>query len=564
MNTLGRKPGPSDAVLENLAHAKLVNEREPIIAAQAANLAAKVDRIVVLMLENRSFDHMLGWVGPAGGGLSGNEFCPVVAPEKGAPAVSPEAGKFFRPFVTGQTRLPISPAHAGGATLGQINGGNMQGFLAQFIRVREREIRRHGDIGGEDGAAMPMATYARESLPAYSHLVGHELTCSAWHSSVPSGTWPNRMYLYSGCCGGTMRNGDVVIRDETFDVLMPRQMIVDLLDAASPQVSWSVYTHNAAWMRMYPGRQNGFGKHTKPFRQFQGDCKEGGAALAEVVFIDPRFSLDIGGARLQNDDLAPADLIDGQQLVADIYLALAQLPTAERERTLLVVTYDEHGGFYDHVLPPPTIGKNVDENDDFDTYGIRVPAFVCSAWAPAGSFSNLLLDHASLYATLHRRFVPDAPFPSRRAQVANTLGALLTRQTPRAAFPTADLPGNIAIGHRARQAERQARREDRQEDRADRREDRQEDRQEDRANRRDDRQDDRAARRDDRQDDRSERRDDRHQDRSERRDDRQEDRNDRHADRPGMVGSESRRPSADADDDGMAEWIRRLDEPDGG
>jgi hypothetical protein len=367
------------------------------------------------------------------------------------------------------------------------------------------------------------------------------------------------MYLYSGHCGGLLGNGNVVLRDKPYDEAMPKQLLVDLLDQASPAVSWSVYTHSVAWMRIYPGRQHGFGRHMHPIRSFARDCRRGGEHLAQVVFIDPRFSLDVGGARLQNDDLAPADLIDGQQLVADVYRALAELPAGERERTMLVVTYDEHGGFFDHVRPPPTIGRNPEEGDDFAHYGVRVPAFVCSAYTPAGASSDLLLDHASLYATLHRRFVPDAPFPSRRAEVANTLGGLLTLDQPRRAFPTDDLPGNLAMAHRARRAEREDRREDRREERREDREERREERREDREQRQDARADRREDRRDDRTDRREERREDRAQRREDRRDDRAERRDGADAKPPGI-----KHPVAtEHNDDGLAEWIRSLGEPDG-
>jgi hypothetical protein len=319
-------------------------------------------------------------------------------------------------------------------------------------------------------------------------------------------------------------------------------------------------------MRVFPDRQKGFAAFTRRFASFDADCRHGGDRLPPVVFIDPRFGHDFGAELTASDDLAPANLVDGQQLVAEVYRSLAALPAAERDRTLLVVTYDEHGGFYDHVPPPPAIGSDPVESADFATYGVRVPAFVCSAYAPAGASTDVLLDHASVHATIHRRFLPGAPFLSRRAEVANTLGAVLTRDQPRTAFPTEDLPGRLAIGHQARVEERQERREDRREDRQarqDERHERGEDRREERQARQDERQERRDDRREDRQgrqDERQEARQDRREDRQGRQDERREDRQERREER-----WEERAPTADDEDGGFRAWIAglRADERDG-
>jgi phospholipase C len=448
----------------------------------------------------------------------------------------------FRPFRTGETRLPISPSHAGGATLRQINGGNMQGFVHEFVCQRKDEIGRRDTIGGGDARAMPMAFYGRDSLVTYRHLADHELVCRAYHASVPAGTWPNRMFLYAGTSNGLLGNGKVIRRDDAYDDKMPKTLLVDRLAAASPPIPWAVYTHNVAWMRVFPGRQKGFGAFTRWFGTFAADCRHGGDRLPPVVFVDPRFGDDVGLELGASDDLAPANLVDGQQLVAEVYRSLAELPAAERARTLLVVTYDEHGGFYDHVPPPPVIGSDPAESPDFDRYGVRVPTFVCSAYAPAGASTDVLLDHASVHATIHRRFLPGVPFPSRRVQVANTLGAVLTLDQPRAAFPTEGLPGRLGIGHEARVEERQERREDRGE-------------------RRDERRDERGERRDERRDERGERRDERRDDRGERREERRDDRGERREERR----EERRVPTPDDEDGGFRTWIAglRRDERDG-
>jgi phospholipase C len=526
------KPELSDPVREQLEHDLLVKEREPLLAEQTENLAAKVDRIVVLMMENRSFDHMLGWLPPERGGLTGEEFCPLEAPSHGFRPLSADDGEpGFKPFRTTETRLPISPTHAGGATLRQINGGNMQGFVHEFVCERREEFGLRDRIGGGDARAMPMAFYGPESLATYRHLAASELVCSGYHASIPAGTWPNRMFLYAGTSNGLVGNGNVVRRNDTYDAAMPKKLLTDLFTSVSPPVSWAVYAHDVAWMRVFPGRQKGFGKNTHPIGSFDRHCRDGGSRLPEVVFVDPRFGIDMGPELFGNDDQAPCNLVDGQQLIAEVYRSLAELPDGERERTLLVVTYDEHGGFYDHIPPPGVMGHDIGEDDRLATYGVRVPTFVCSAYAPAGESTDVLLDHASVHATIHRRFLPGVPFLSRRVQVATTLGAVLTRDTPRTPFPTEGLPGRFAIGRQARVEERQERRDDRQE-----------------------RRDDRQERRDDRQVKRQERRQDR-------REDRREDREERRAERAVPAGEfleEPRPPTPDDEDGGFRAWIASL------
>lgn len=537
---------------------------------QARNLAAKVDRIVVLMMENRSIDHLLGWVGADNGGLTYQEFCPLVAPTRGGPPVgSTTPGDGARPFLTAQTRLPIDPPHDADVTRRQINGGNMQGFLSEFVRARPEAIRRHGQIGGADARFEPMATYAAVSVPTYAHLVKHQVCCASWFASVPTGTWPNRFYLYSGTSGGLDRSGKAICRDKVYDAKVPKTTIFDRLSEAG--VTCAIYTHNLAWIRLYPERQK-LRELTRPYREFDRHCRQGGDHLPQVVFVDPRYTFLEHEALRQNDDHPPANMLDGQQLVADVYRALSNLPDADRERTLFVLTYDEHGGFYDHVPPPPPIGTNPEEDPgQFATYGCRVPAFVCGAYAPEGVFSHELFDHASIYATIQRRFLPGQQFPSERVALANTLGALLTRATPREAFPTDGLPRAVGIGHQVRQEERQQRRDEHKgvahafvdgrgpglvwkpgdqfvvRDREERSDDRQE------------RRDDRQERRDDRPDSRAERRDEREDDRQERRDDREERRD----------GDDGRRllPGGDEIDDDqreLAAFIVMLGEPDGG
>jgi phospholipase C len=170
--------------------------------------------------------------------------------------------------------------------------------------------------------------------------------------------------------------------------------------------------------------------------------------LRQVSWIDPAFTNFNPLGLPVNDDHPPADIKDGQDLVLAIYDALASSP--QWERSLLVIVYDENGGFYDHVPPPPAAD---DEPEVFGRYGVRVPAIIVSPWIEPRAASHTVFDHTSIIKTILSRFCPDALSPPQRAEgsrarlglspqypglrvaQASHLGELLTRTTPRAAPP---------------------------------------------------------------------------------------------------------------------------------
>ena len=125
--------------------------------------------------------------------------------------------------------------------------------------------------------------------------------------------------------------------------------------------------------------------------------------LPSVAWIDPNFSNFNPVGFQPNDDHAPADIKDGQELVLAVYHALATSP--QWEKTLLVIFYDEHGGFFDHVAPP---GAPDDDPQLFGRYGVRVPALIVSPWVEPGSVSRTVFDHTSIIKTILLRFCPDA------------------------------------------------------------------------------------------------------------------------------------------------------------
>jgi phospholipase C len=152
--------------------------------------------------------------------------------------------------------------------------------------------------------------------------------------------------------------------------------------------------------------------------------------LASVSWIDPNFvDFNLFGPAGSNDDHPPSDVKAGQKLVLSLYTALASSP--KWSKTLLVITYDEHGGFFDHVGPPSA----KDDSPAFRSYGPRVPALVISPWIPRGAISSELFDHTSIIKTILLRFCrkADGSIPDLGARVANAnhLGGLLTLRSAR-------------------------------------------------------------------------------------------------------------------------------------
>jgi phospholipase C len=184
-----------------------------------------------------------------------------------------------------------------------------------------------------------------------------------------------------------------------------------------------------------------------------------------VSWIDPNFNdLNLWGSA-SNDDHPPSRVLDGQDLAFRVYNALASSQCWPQ--TLLVVTYDEHGGFFDHVRPPHA---QDDDPENFGTYGVRVPALVVSPWVRPASVSSTLFDDTSIIKTILTRFCPHEldhrasgeailhwmreghpHYMGKRVAIATDLGALLTLPKPRAAPDRSDLIELLA-GRRAQGA----------------------------------------------------------------------------------------------------------------
>jgi phospholipase C len=323
----------------------------------------KIEHLVVLMLENRSFDHMLGYLSNTGMVVDG-----VV----GATNPGPD-GRLVKGYHLESTRVRIRPHHEHDAVVAQINGGKMDGFLQGY--------------GSNSHIAEIMGFYDQRDLLAYDSLARRYSVCDRWFASFAGPTWPNRFFALCGTSTGITHNLEWIDHETFFDLL--------------PVGSWRYYSHDVAFLRAVERYKGHVGAPIAKISSFYRSCLDG--TLPQVSWIDPNFTVVDVDALLNwaNDDHPPADVARGQNLVTRIYNHL--VASKSWSQTLFVVVYDEHGGFYDHVEPPPSPAG---EASPFDRLGVRVPALLVSPWAPRGVRFHGVLDHSAIARTALELFAP--------------------------------------------------------------------------------------------------------------------------------------------------------------
>jgi phospholipase C len=362
---------------------------------------ANIDHIVVLTMENRSFDHLLGYLSlPAAQGGAGRT---DVDGLKGG-ETNFLNGVPFQVHRLDDTFFSPDPPHGYEPTHRAINGGLMDGF-----------VRSWAEQHGRRDAGKIMGYHTGDQLKAYDALARDFAVGHRWFAPHPGPTFPNRYYQLTG-----RPNLDADGFWEFDDTTPHPAFTRTIFDYLPDSVSWAYYEQGYNFLRLFESHTFDT-DHIRPLGDFFTAAVNG--TLPNVAFIDPHFVELPPDA---NADGAPADVIDGQNLVNRIVEFVIDSPNWDR--TLMVIVYDEHGGFYDHVPPPhaPKISPDL----PIDTFGVRVPAFVISPWVPAGSVfgnDNLVFDHTSLARTIARRFMPgNPPYLGARYAAANDLSAVVT------------------------------------------------------------------------------------------------------------------------------------------
>jgi len=428
------------------------------MGVQVAGLDS-IDYVVLVMLENRSFDHMLGFLYPKSGnfdGLDGTEWNPdadgnqtqvfqITASMQNAyyfPLANPAEGY---PATNEQLFSSVTPPSSGEAA----NDGFVTSFaneLAHPAHPLDPKL-----VGAVPASIMGM--YAAETLPVLWGLATGFAVSDGWFASVPSQTFPNRAFAVAGTSLGYVDNS------ARGTPAFPTPSVFGKLDDAGQ--TWKIYGYSGEPLTaqdfpdtVTPGPN---GEVVSGFARFRSDAANG--ELAAFSYIEPEWATyprsttppasaqadDEHNYHIENDQHPVSNLAVGERLLYDVYQALRSNGPAW-EKTLLIITYDEHGGNYDHV-PPPTGAIAPDaaigpSGFDFTRFGVRVPAVLVSPLIPEGTILHAPtvgppFDHTSIIATLRARF-GIGPLGNRDA-AAPDVGSVLTLQTPRTDDPLASI-----------------------------------------------------------------------------------------------------------------------------
>ncbi len=350
-----------------------------------------IETIVVLVQENRSFDHYFGHFAKYAG-RNDVEVPPsedVTNPSRTGPASS-EVHKWQR---AGHDCF-LDTNHSWSGTHTQVDNGKMDGFYETNHDIKGETIP-DPTMALRDGERA-MWWYDEKELPYYYALAKEFGLADHYHCALQGPTWPNRMFVFAATSFGRTTNRNFPKLDA---YRFPDNDIVVLDELEKRHVDWRLYSSGIAGAAVVLGAELPLRYNrdiVSPIQDFYADAAAG--KLPSVVFVDPDFTKT--GDPDGNDEHPPAHLQVGQAFTKSIVDALMKSP--QWSKSALFITYDEHGGLYDHVPPPkacvpddnPPIdadGKHVD--GAFDALGVRVPLLVVSPYSKRGYVSHAVYDH---------------------------------------------------------------------------------------------------------------------------------------------------------------------------
>lgn len=359
--------------------------------AQAAGESDPIRHVVVLMMENRSFDHLLGDATKIYPDLEG-------IPQNGDKYSNfSSSGREYKQQDDATAKLNKDLPHEHEDVmkqLGEHTSKPMGGFVDTYIQSGDIDENNESD---RDQIQQVMSYFPfgdmpeQDSLPALHKLAREFLVCDHWFSSMPGPTWQNRFFVHSGTCKGHVlmpsrqqpQNMRLYDQDTVYDRLNDADKTWRIYHDGMPQSI--VMSH--MWLKYGVSLLTDSYAPMKNFYQdVQGDAND----FPEYAFIEPGYF-----APDENDQHPPSDIACGDKLIADVYTALRNNEELWKS-TLLIITYDEHGGFYDHVPPPATVApdENVSEYN-FARLGVRVPTILVSPWVKKG-VCKTVFDHTSV------------------------------------------------------------------------------------------------------------------------------------------------------------------------
>jgi len=361
-----------------------------------------IDHVIVVMMENRSYDHFLGWVPRSDGRQAGLTFLDNAGISHATHQLSPDFQGCGHP----------DPDHS-------FEGGRVEYNLGQcdgWLRAGENDEYAIG-------------YYTNRDLPFFAGAVTDWTVCDRYFSPIMAATFPNRFYMHSAQTDRL---------DNSFG-LSTLPTIWDRLAEAG--LDGRYYFSDVPFLALWGAKYLSI---ARPFAGFLADCAAG--TLPHVSFVEPRFLEESTGT--SSDDHPHADVRNGQAFLNRVYDAVVSSPAFAR--TVLVINYDEWGGFFDHVPPPMGPIEDAAIGND-GLLGFRVPAIVVSPIAQKRFVSSAVLDHTSILRMIEWRWNL-APLTARDANSINLAEILDFRKAktnapryrvPDANIPTVCLPGEF-------------------------------------------------------------------------------------------------------------------------
>jgi phospholipase C len=397
-----------------------------------------IRHIFVLMLENRSFDHMLGFSGITGFDAVTGASTAVNSPP--ASASNSWAGKSFVVGSAPVDPMKVDPYHEFTDVLEQLCGAgsgyhpggpypliNNSGFVSNF--AIEAKAASPGDV---------MQCFTSARLPVLTALAQEFAVCDSWFCSMPGPTWPNRFFALGASSADldhSPTTAETLIWEELDGFKFQNGSIFD----SGSGLNWRIYAGNKIFTLAHALH----GIQIWDIRRYSGFAGDVSSPdyPAQFTWIEPNYG-HVTSDYLGGNSQHPLDTVTGgEALIKATYGAIRNSPLWET--SMLVITWDEHGGFFDHVVPPPATppGDRPQFNGAnkygfaFDQYGPRVPAIVISPCVARNTIDHRTYDHSSLLATVERTV--NIPPLTARDRTANDLLSLASLSSPRLVPPDA-------------------------------------------------------------------------------------------------------------------------------
>jgi phospholipase C len=356
-----------------------------------------IEHIVVLMLENHSYDNLLGMLGRGKGQTPRGDGFTIGANGKPTASNPYDDGRVQHAFRMPTTcQLSQQPSQEWRASHDQFNNGKMDGFVRTPV----------SPVIAKNNGPVAMGYWTERDLPFTYDLATHFSLCDRFFCSMLGQTDPNRRFLIAGTSAGMTDDIGASASTLVPDITLPLPANGTIFDQLTLHgISWTDYCASfplGATAELFPTPDTGLViEKKKPIDSFFADAKAG--TLPSFCIVDPDF-----GSQSQEN---PQNIVVGEKLLQDVVEAIGHSPAWHK--TVLILTYDEHGGYYDHVPPPvalapdaipPLVGLEEHTYDAFRRYGFRVPTVVVSAYAKRDYVSSIVYDFGSILAFVERKW----------------------------------------------------------------------------------------------------------------------------------------------------------------